>query len=267
MLATLSCSTSSFPFTLFPVDFKRNQKTTVRATGLQSETHKTPNPYAADTEEQSGFEAPPDLRQTLSLSVEWTFVDAVKKLPSSRSIAPGRPVTSPPRSMAPPQIEFAELQPGMKNYQTSGMVVEKGLPRLLGKTSTICQSIVFQNSKLNLSAKSPIEEIQIDGLTMRSLKYNFSHLADLTDVTETDVLFAILEVGPRHKPKNSWVADIQVIDQSLQPTTITLWDQFSPIEATTMANVPGSFPIAIGLHLRTSAFCGNTSRPPTILSS
>lgn len=95
---------------------------------------------------------------------------------------------------------------------------------------------------------------------MRSLKYNFSHVADLTDVTETgpklDVLFAILEVGPRRKPKNSWVADIQVIDQSLQPTTITLWDQFSPIEATTMANVPGSFPIAIGLHLRTSAFCG-----------
>lgn len=50
--------------------------------------------------------------------------------------------------MAPPQIEFAELQPGIKNYQTSGMVVEKGLPRLLGRTSTICQSIVFQNSKV-----------------------------------------------------------------------------------------------------------------------
>ncbi|KAH7846328.1 hypothetical protein Vadar_012561 [Vaccinium darrowii] len=88
----LSCSTSSFPFTLFPVDFKRNQKATVRATGLRSETHKTPNPYAADTEEQSGFEAPPDLRQTLSLSVEWTFVDAVKKLPSSRSIARSLPL-------------------------------------------------------------------------------------------------------------------------------------------------------------------------------
>lgn len=39
--------------------------------------------------------------------------------------------------------------------------------------------------QLNLSAKTPIEEIQIDELTMRSLKYNFTELADLESVTET----------------------------------------------------------------------------------
>ncbi|KAH7836816.1 hypothetical protein Vadar_006014 [Vaccinium darrowii] len=162
--------------------------------------------------------------------------------------------------MAPTYMDFSDIKPGINYYKTSGMVIEKALPHTLGKTTTMFQRIVLQNSKLTLTAKTPIEEVQIDGLTMRSLKYNFTQLSDLEHVAESgpkiDVLFAILEVGPRRKPKNSWVADVKVIDQSLRPTTISLWDQFSEIEAHEMANLPGTFPIAIGLHLRIASYYG-----------
>lgn len=210
--------------------------------------------------------------------------------------------------MAPTVIDFSQIKPGINYYKTSAMVIEKALPHTLGKTSTIFQRIVLQNSKgekmqagiygfnikileknlkvyqcysitnatiaiipesyryleipyqLTLSARTPIEEIHIDGLTMRSLKYNFTQLSGLEHIAESgpniDVLFAILEVGARRKHKNSGVADVKVIDQSFRPTTISLWDQFSDIEAHEMANLPGTFPIVIGLHLRIASYYG-----------
>lgn len=39
--------------------------------------------------------------------------------------------------------------------------------------------------QLTLSARTPIEEIQIDGLTMRSLKYNFTQLSNLEHIAES----------------------------------------------------------------------------------
>lgn len=43
---------------------------------------------------------------------------------------------------------------------------------------------------------------------------------------------------------------------SLQPSILSLWDQFSEYEAPAMANLPGTFPVAIGLRLKTSKYYG-----------
>ncbi|KAF7133022.1 hypothetical protein RHSIM_Rhsim09G0068800 [Rhododendron simsii] len=79
--------------------------------------------------------------------------------------------------------------------------------------------------QLVISAKSPVEEIKIDGFTVRSLQYNFTPLSDVNVAqgsdAQIDVLFAVLDVGPRRKPKNSYVVDLQVIDSRAiqkQPT-------------------------------------------------
>lgn len=91
--------------------------------------------------------------------------------------------------------------------------------------------------QLVISARSPVEEIKIDGLSIRSLQYNFTPIANLGSIQEgtetigniyksnplytnlsnnynfrTDIMFAILEVGPRRKPKNSYVVDLKIID-------------------------------------------------------
>ncbi|XP_058210401.1 replication protein A 70 kDa DNA-binding subunit B-like [Rhododendron vialii] len=73
-----------------------------------------------------------------------------------------------------------------------------------------------------------------------------------------DVLFVILNVGPRKFINHSYVVDVRIIDQSLQPSILSLWDQFSEYEAPAMANLPGTFPVAIDLRLKTSKYYGQT---------
>lgn len=41
--------------------------------------------------------------------------------------------------------------------------------------------------------------------------------------------------------------------------TVTLWNQFSEIEAAAMANLPGTFPVAIGMRLKMSNYHGNVT--------
>ncbi|KAI8524325.1 hypothetical protein RHMOL_Rhmol13G0141700 [Rhododendron molle] len=45
---------------------------------------------------------------------------------------------------------------------------------------------------------------------------------------------------------------------SLQPSILSLWDHFSEYEAHGMTQLPGSFPVAIGLRLKTSKYYGCT---------
>lgn len=51
---------------------------------------------------------------------------------------------------------------------------------------------------------------------------------------------------------------------SLQPTIISMWNQFSEYEAPAMATLPGTFPIVIGLRLKTLTYYGNHSFPHMI---
>ncbi|XP_058186447.1 replication protein A 70 kDa DNA-binding subunit B-like [Rhododendron vialii] len=117
-------------------------------------------------------------------------------------------------------------------------------------------------NQLGINARTPVEEIEIDGLTMRTMKYNFTPITSLQQIKEAnprlDVLFVILNVGPRKFINNSYVVDVRITDQSLQPSILSLWDQFSEYEAHGMANLPGSFPVAIGLRLKTSKYYGRT---------
>lgn len=45
----------------------------------------------------------------------------------------------------------------------------------------------------------------------------------------------------------------------MHPIPVTLWDQFSEIEAAAMANLPGTFPVAIGMRLKMSNYHVNVT--------
>ncbi|KAG5544391.1 hypothetical protein RHGRI_016969 [Rhododendron griersonianum] len=106
-------------------------------------------------------------------------------------------------------------------------------------------------NQLGINARTPVEEIEIDGLTMRTMKYNFTPINSLQQIKEAnprlDVLFVILNVGPRKFINNSYVVDVRKTDQSQQPSVLSLWDHFSEYEAPAMANLPGSFPVVVHL--------------------
>ncbi|KAH7846156.1 hypothetical protein Vadar_010559 [Vaccinium darrowii] len=111
--------------------------------------------------------------------------------------------------------------------------------------------------QLKISARTPIQAKLIDGLTIRTLKFNFTPIADIASIDDVDakidMLFAILEVGPRKPAGKSMIADLRIIDQGFVPTTVTLWDQFSDTEATAISNLSGPFPIAIAYRLKLAA--------------
>ncbi|KAG5552505.1 hypothetical protein RHGRI_010554 [Rhododendron griersonianum] len=109
--------------------------------------------------------------------------------------------------------------------------------------------------QLAINARTPVEEIQIDGLTLRTMRYNFTPITAISQVRVTDPK---IEVGPLKVINDSYVVDVRVVDQGMQPTIISLWDQFSDYEARAMAALPGSFPVAIGLRLKTSTYYGLT---------
>ncbi|KAG5537148.1 hypothetical protein RHGRI_024548 [Rhododendron griersonianum] len=67
-----------------------------------------------------------------------------------------------------------------------------------------------------------------------------------------------LEVRERKPANNSHVVDVKIVDQSLQPTILSLWHQFSEYEAPAMASLKGNFPVVIGLRLKTSTYYGLT---------
>ncbi|KAG5537862.1 hypothetical protein RHGRI_025084 [Rhododendron griersonianum] len=129
------------------------------------------------------------------------------------------------------------------------------------KTLEIFRFLENKN-QLAINGHTPVEEIQIDGLTMRTMQYNFTPISALPQIKQPDprldVVFAILNVGPRKYINKSYVVDVRIVDQSLQPSILSLWDQFSEYEAPAMANLPGTFPVAIGLQLKTSKYYGQT---------
>ncbi|KAI8530562.1 hypothetical protein RHMOL_Rhmol11G0069400 [Rhododendron molle] len=70
--------------------------------------------------------------------------------------------------------------------------------------------------------------------------------------------FGFPGVGERKPAYNTFVTGIRIIDQSLQPTIISMWDHFSEYEAPTMASLKGTYPVAVGLRLKTSTYYGTT---------
>ncbi|KAI8572003.1 hypothetical protein RHMOL_Rhmol01G0164900 [Rhododendron molle] len=99
-----------------------------------------------------------------------------------------------------------------------------------------------QRCQLNINARMPVEEMKVDSLTMRSIKFNFTPIAMLSEISLPnstlgyffslsqlhlitkvtynkflfyflDVIFAILEVGECKPANNSYVIDIRIIDQ------------------------------------------------------
>ncbi|KAF7138193.1 hypothetical protein RHSIM_Rhsim07G0148400 [Rhododendron simsii] len=70
-----------------------------------------------------------------------------------------------------------------------------------------------------------------------------------------------IEVGERKPTNNSFLTDVRIIDQSFQPTIISMWDHFSEYEAPAMTHLPGNFPTVIGLRLKTSTYYGGTLYP------
>ncbi|KAG5562041.1 hypothetical protein RHGRI_004923 [Rhododendron griersonianum] len=110
-------------------------------------------------------------------------------------------------------------------------------------SSDVAASILPNGQTAHLRFKIPIngegklylQEIKVDGLTLRSIKYNFTPIADLGEVKDPDpnldVLFAILEVDTRKPANDSYVTDIRFVDQS-------------EYEAPAMASLPSTFPIA-----------------------
>lgn len=94
-----------------------------------------------------------------------------------------------------------------------------------------------------ISSRTPVQEIQIDGLTLRTVKQNFMTISDIPNITEpdphfgnyfslllhncqteitllqkpiyfnTDILFAVLKVGERRKTTKTYVAELCIIDQ------------------------------------------------------
>ncbi|KAG5512700.1 hypothetical protein RHGRI_038883 [Rhododendron griersonianum] len=119
-----------------------------------------------------------------------------------------------------------------------------------------------QRCQLIISAHSPVEGKKIGGLTQRSIKFNFTPLADLGQIKvpdpSLDILFTILEVGPCRPANHSCVMDVLVVDQSFQPSIVSLWDKFTEYEAPAMANLPGNFPVVIGHRLKTSSYYSKT---------
>ncbi|KAH7860698.1 hypothetical protein Vadar_016943 [Vaccinium darrowii] len=71
--------------------------------------------------------------------------------------------------------------------------------------------------QLKISARTPIQAKLVDGLTSRTLKFDFTPIADIRAIedvdTKIDMLFAILEVGPKKPAGNSMVVDLHIIDQ------------------------------------------------------
>ncbi|XP_058198305.1 replication protein A 70 kDa DNA-binding subunit B-like [Rhododendron vialii] len=129
-------------------------------------------------------------------------------------------------------------------------------------TATVEQfRFLEQKCQLTISARSPVESKKIDGLTQRSIRFNFTPLAHLNQIKDPDpnldILFAILEIGPCKPANHSRVTDILIVDQSLQPTIMSLWDQFSDNEAPAMATLRGTFPVAIAHRLKTSSYYSN----------
>lgn len=114
--------------------------------------------------------------------------------------------------------------------------------------------------QLKISARTPIQAKLIDGLTIRTVKFNFTPVADtgiIEDVdNKIDMLFEIHVVGPRKPAGNSMIVDLRIIDQGLVPTNVTLWDQFSDTEVTAISNLPGPFPIVIAYRLKLAAKSG-----------
>ncbi|KAI8534732.1 hypothetical protein RHMOL_Rhmol10G0119700 [Rhododendron molle] len=119
-----------------------------------------------------------------------------------------------------------------------------------------------QRCQLIINSRTPVEGFKVDNLTMRSIKFNFTPIAMLSKINvpnfTLDVIFAVLEVGECKPANNSFVADVRIVDQSLQPTIISMWEHFSEYEAPAMASLKGMYPVAIGLRLKTSTYCGTT---------
>ncbi|KAF7152834.1 hypothetical protein RHSIM_Rhsim01G0070500 [Rhododendron simsii] len=118
--------------------------------------------------------------------------------------------------------------------------------------------------QLVISAKSLVEEIKIDGSSLRSLQFNFTPLIDLSAIERTNAKIGYLyayhsnlcTTSMLKKPNSSYVVDLRVIDTSMIPTTISLWDQFSEYEAEEFCKIQGPFPVAIGMRLKLSTYYG-----------
>ncbi|XP_058228639.1 uncharacterized protein LOC131336718 [Rhododendron vialii] len=66
--------------------------------------------------------------------------------------------------------------------------------------------------------------------------------------------------------QKSHIAAVQIIDQGMVPTTISLWDKFSEFEAAEMAKLLSNFPVAISLRLKLSLNYDNFNSTTPIIT-
>ncbi|KAH7857925.1 hypothetical protein Vadar_017990 [Vaccinium darrowii] len=82
-----------------------------------------------------------------------------------------------------------------KRYTIEVMVVKKGMPQTTFKNAKPYQRILLQDAKhrfvehcfqLKISARTPIQARLIDGLTIRTLKFSFTPIADVAAIEDVD---------------------------------------------------------------------------------
>ncbi|KAH7840808.1 hypothetical protein Vadar_021917 [Vaccinium darrowii] len=147
--------------------------------------------------------------------------------------------------------DISVLKDTLKIYQTysaSNAVVQPTPPE---------HRVINNDHQWLLYARTPIEENHVPELSIRALQYGFVPLTELQKYANQpdaiDVLFAVLRVGPAKKTKQTWVQDIVIIDQGMEPTLLTLWDQFVDHEGQTFNELMGPYPIVLGMRMKFSS--------------
>ncbi|KAI8569952.1 hypothetical protein RHMOL_Rhmol02G0318100 [Rhododendron molle] len=149
------------------------------------------------------------------------------------------------------QEDMSVLKDTLKIYHTytiSNAVVNDTPPK---------HRVIDNDHQWLLYGRTPIEEVEVKSLSVRALQYNFIPLAHLGEHTNSregiDAIFAVLKVGTPKRTRETWVQNILIIDQGMQQTVLTLWDQFVEHEGRAFTELSGTYPIALGVRLKVDA--------------
>ncbi|KAF7150208.1 hypothetical protein RHSIM_Rhsim02G0151400 [Rhododendron simsii] len=146
-------------------------------------------------------------------------------------------------AMAPSILPLSNVNLTPSNYVVQVMVIEKNVPKMSTSSNSQYQRMILQDK-------------EVTHLKNQTIRYNFTPITAISQVRtfdpKLDVLFAVLEVGPLKLINDSYVVDVQVIDQRCMvnaskirelPTTpsqllLTRPTEESDDEITKIANLP-----------------------------
>ncbi|KAI8020166.1 Replication protein A 70 kDa DNA-binding subunit B [Camellia lanceoleosa] len=128
--------------------------------------------------------------------------------------------------------------------------------------------LVIYEYQWTISARTCIEEISDDQLTIHKFTPDFVELTDLEHYDQPpqdiNVLFAVLQAAPTRKIKlksvrdnaraDSSLQEAVIIDQCMKPIILALCDQFGLNEGTAISSMLGQFPIVIGMRLKATNY-------------